>query len=88
MSLTYKYMDKITSNLSENNETVVPQVVVGTGNPDMPNGRYETPAFIGSKGNQPLPDTELAVGPQYADVKASNEFLRDSSKNGDKQNTI
>lgn len=78
--------DKITSNLSENNETVVPGVVVGTGNPDMPNGRYEIPEYAGYKGNQPLPNTEYAVGPQS--VNTATEFLTDSSKNPDKLNTI
>ena len=70
----------------ENQSRVLPTVEVATGYPMMQDGRYETPEYVGNKGNQPLPNTELAVGPQS--VNTSTEFLRDNSRNGDKLNTI
>ncbi len=69
-----------------NQDRVLPTVQVSTGSPLMTDGRYETPDYVGNKGNQPLPNTEFAVGPQS--VNTSTEFLRDNSKNPDKLNTI
>jgi hypothetical protein len=78
--------EKITSELSGNNDTVVPAVVVGSTSPNQRPGREEMVARNGDTGVIPQKGTGYAVGPQK--VKSSTEFLADSSVDADKENTL
>ncbi len=82
----YSDVDRNPALPDANQDKVLPRVQIATGGPDVLQGRTETPEYAGYKGNQPLPNTETAVGPQS--VNTSTEFLHDSSKNADKINSL
>lgn len=71
----------------ENQERVLPTVGISTGNPDMPNGRYDMIQKRGVTGNIPQPVTDFAVGPQYRNVKTSME-VNDTTDDGPKSNSL
>lgn len=73
-----------------NQERVLPTVQIGTGNPMMPNGRYEIVNRWGTTGSieQSQETTPLAVGPQYENIKKSTEYLHDSTNDGPKSNSL
>jgi len=72
--------EKITSNLSENNETVIPEVIVAGGDPNQTNGRIVMVDKRGDTGAiKPTEFTKIAVGPQYENVPVSEEYLTDNT---------